>query len=517
MTSTRTIGPGWTNLRHAPLDRLHGTAHQALPCVSCMAVSQPIARQDHAACLGDAPARRGPNRVALAGGAGARPDAADGVGRRRAVAGGMAVLDPGRRHPGIALAQDRLAARRRRLDPPWPGEAGGRPRRLYRHDDPRAARPHRDRSADGRRERRRRRRRVGGLGGHAQAAPRREVGGPRHAAALRRRDAGRDHRRPRPRPRPLRLRGRGVRRRRLDLDDAGRGQDRRHRRLRGDGSRLRRRDSGLRRPAASAASRSSATRAGRSTPPPASRPSASLCPATTAKCSRPRSTAGRAARSRSASPTAVSAASSSRPRPCAPGAGRMDWCGSSKGRAPGGSPAASRRPWPATVRWRASSTTSSPNRAASSGSPRPPASAATRRRCGGRRIRSSGSTSRSTPPSRMGAAASGSRRRNRSLELAGDTWRVHPLPPDTQTVTNQTSSLAMLPDGRLAMTANEPGHAVPADVRSGARHVRAARPPGGPLDAAAVAWTRRPDPGSAPTCRAASSRGTRQASIRCRG
>jgi hypothetical protein len=43
------------------------------------------------------------------------------------------------------------------------------------------------------------------------------------------------------------------------------------------------------------------------------------------------------------------------------------------------------------------------------------------------------------------------------LELDGDTWRVHPLPPDTQTVPNQTSSLARLPDGRLAMTANRPG------------------------------------------------------------
>ena len=43
------------------------------------------------------------------------------------------------------------------------------------------------------------------------------------------------------------------------------------------------------------------------------------------------------------------------------------------------------------------------------------------------------------------------------LELDGDTWRVHPLPPDTQTVPNQTSSLAPLPDGRLVMTANGPG------------------------------------------------------------
>jgi signal transduction histidine kinase/ActR/RegA family two-component response regulator len=43
------------------------------------------------------------------------------------------------------------------------------------------------------------------------------------------------------------------------------------------------------------------------------------------------------------------------------------------------------------------------------------------------------------------------------VELDGTAWRVHALPPDTQTVTNQTSSLAVLPDGRLAMTAAEPG------------------------------------------------------------
>ncbi|MEO5822656.1 MAG: hypothetical protein ABIT71_19280, partial [Vicinamibacteraceae bacterium] len=42
------------------------------------------------------------------------------------------------------------------------------------------------------------------------------------------------------------------------------------------------------------------------------------------------------------------------------------------------------------------------------------------------------------------------------LELDRDTWRVHPMPADTQTVPNQTSSLAQLPDGRLAMTANTP-------------------------------------------------------------
>ena len=38
------------------------------------------------------------------------------------------------------------------------------------------------------------------------------------------------------------------------------------------------------------------------------------------------------------------------------------------------------------------------------------------------------------------------------LELDGATWRVHPLPEDAQTVINQTSSLAALPDGRVAMT-----------------------------------------------------------------
>ena len=43
------------------------------------------------------------------------------------------------------------------------------------------------------------------------------------------------------------------------------------------------------------------------------------------------------------------------------------------------------------------------------------------------------------------------------LELDGDTWRVHPMPQDTQTVPNQSASLAILPDGRLAMTANIPG------------------------------------------------------------
>ena len=43
------------------------------------------------------------------------------------------------------------------------------------------------------------------------------------------------------------------------------------------------------------------------------------------------------------------------------------------------------------------------------------------------------------------------------LELDGSTWRVHPMPPDTQTVTNQTSSLAVLADGRLVMTATSPG------------------------------------------------------------
>ncbi len=43
------------------------------------------------------------------------------------------------------------------------------------------------------------------------------------------------------------------------------------------------------------------------------------------------------------------------------------------------------------------------------------------------------------------------------LELHHDRWRVHPLPPDTQTVPNQTSSLAQLPDGRLVMTANTLG------------------------------------------------------------
>ncbi len=43
------------------------------------------------------------------------------------------------------------------------------------------------------------------------------------------------------------------------------------------------------------------------------------------------------------------------------------------------------------------------------------------------------------------------------LEFDGDAWRVHPMPPDMQTVTNQTSSLALLPDGRLAMTVHEPG------------------------------------------------------------
>jgi len=46
------------------------------------------------------------------------------------------------------------------------------------------------------------------------------------------------------------------------------------------------------------------------------------------------------------------------------------------------------------------------------------------------------------------------------FELDGDTWRVHPLPQDTQTVTNQSASLAILPDGRLAMTANMPGTAI---------------------------------------------------------
>jgi signal transduction histidine kinase/CheY-like chemotaxis protein len=42
------------------------------------------------------------------------------------------------------------------------------------------------------------------------------------------------------------------------------------------------------------------------------------------------------------------------------------------------------------------------------------------------------------------------------LELDGTTWRVHPLPEDMQTATNQTSSLASLPDGRLVMTARSP-------------------------------------------------------------
>ena len=31
------------------------------------------------------------------------------------------------------------------------------------------------------------------------------------------------------------------------------------------------------------------------------------------------------------------------------------------------------------------------------------------------------------------------------LELDGDTWRVHPLPQDTQTVPNQSASLRVLP------------------------------------------------------------------------
>jgi signal transduction histidine kinase/CheY-like chemotaxis protein len=39
------------------------------------------------------------------------------------------------------------------------------------------------------------------------------------------------------------------------------------------------------------------------------------------------------------------------------------------------------------------------------------------------------------------------------LQHDGDAWRIHPLPEDVRTVPNQTSSLAVLPDGRLAMTA----------------------------------------------------------------
>ena len=56
------------------------------------------------------------------------------------------------------------------------------------------------------------------------------------------------------------------------------------------------------------------------------------------------------------------------------------------------------------------------------------------------------------------------------LELDGDTWRVHPMPQDTQTVPNQSASLAILPDGRLAMTANIPGTPIVTafDPRTGA-------------------------------------------------
>ena len=56
------------------------------------------------------------------------------------------------------------------------------------------------------------------------------------------------------------------------------------------------------------------------------------------------------------------------------------------------------------------------------------------------------------------------------LELDGDTWRVHPLPQDTQTIPNQSASLAILPDGRLAMTTNIPGTPVVTafDPRTGA-------------------------------------------------
>jgi signal transduction histidine kinase/ActR/RegA family two-component response regulator len=39
------------------------------------------------------------------------------------------------------------------------------------------------------------------------------------------------------------------------------------------------------------------------------------------------------------------------------------------------------------------------------------------------------------------------------LELDGTTWRVHPLPLDVQTIPNQTSSMVLLGDGRIAMTA----------------------------------------------------------------
>ena len=42
------------------------------------------------------------------------------------------------------------------------------------------------------------------------------------------------------------------------------------------------------------------------------------------------------------------------------------------------------------------------------------------------------------------------------LELDGTTWRIHPLPEDIQTATNQTSSLVALPDGRVIVTARAP-------------------------------------------------------------
>ena len=85
------------------------------------------------------------------------------------------------------------------------------------------------------------------------------------------------------------------------------------------------------------------------------------------------------------------------------------------------------------------------------------------------------------------------------LELDGDTWRVHPMPQDTQTVPNQSASLAILPDGRLAMTANVPGTPVVTAfdprtrrIRAAARTPTAARCGRSGADAATASWCGRP-------------------------
>ena len=185
--------------------------------------------------------------------------------------------------------------------------------------------------------------------------------------------------------------------------------------------------------------------AGPPSPPPASPTSCSRCRATTANCSPPPSTRGRAPRSRSASPAAAieRVFESTKALRAWRGPHGSVWVleGTRAWRLSGGQRGSGRAPRPAVgnrLRRRHRARRRLLDRLDDR---RRPLRAAAVADAGARSRRS---ISRSTPPSRTRRGRIWFAATESLLELDGATWRVHPLPPDTQTVPNQTSSLAVL-------------------------------------------------------------------------